>query len=527
MQNIQPDWLKDTIFYHIFPASFYDSNDDGIGDIPGITAKLDYIKANGFNGIWLSPVFKSPFRDGGYDVSDFYKVSPRYGTNADLKKLFKEAHKKGMRVFLDLVAGHTSVEHPWFQKSAQHKKNKYTNWYVWTDDTFRRIEGMDFIKGYSERQGSYLANYYYFQASLNYGFYNPDPAQPWQLPMDHPDVKAVKEELKNIMRYWLKAGCDGFRVDMAHSLVKGDPQKKGTRALWQEIRQMMDIEFPGAAIISEWSRPENSIKAGFHMDFILPQKTDVYSELFPKGPDSYFSKNGRGTIRDFIEYYMEQYKKTRRNGYICLPSSNHDICRLAYQRNRSELEPAFVFLLTMPGVPFIYYGEELGMKPGEIYNGKEGGYSRNGSRSPMIWSSAKNSGFSNAASKDLYLPVSDKKKEKTVEYQEKNPRSLLNFVRSLTALRHRESALQADGEIVPLYVEKKQYPFVYLRKQGKNNILVALNPCGKPVKASFDIPVKIKNTTELFNKGCVISNKSDKKLSLKMSGSSYGVYKLS
>ena len=148
-----PAWLKDAVFYEIYPQSFYDSNGDGIGDLPGITEKLDYVKGLGCSAIWLNPCFASPFGDAGYDISDYYTVAPRYGTNRDLQRLFEEAHKRDMHILLDLVPGHTSAEHPWFKASCEPEKNAYTDRYVWTDNNETPPDGMGFLRGISDRHG--------------------------------------------------------------------------------------------------------------------------------------------------------------------------------------------------------------------------------------------------------------------------------------------------------------------------------------------------------------------------------------
>ncbi len=296
MKRPTPSWLANAVFYEIYPQSFYDTNGDGIGDLPGVIEKLDYIAELGCTAIWLNPCFVSPFGDAGYDVADFYRVAPRYGTNDDLVHLFREAHRRGIKVCLDLVAGHTSAEHPWFKESCRHERNKYSNWYVWTDSIWDKgTPDMPMINGFAQRDGNFLANFFYFQPALNYGFAQPDPARPWQLPVDHPDVCAVREELKKIIRYWLDLGADGFRVDMAMSLVKKDPGLVETMKLWREVREMFDRDYPNAALMSEWSNPEKAILAGFHVDFMLafgtppclqralPARKDAGSRSFRQG----------------------------------------------------------------------------------------------------------------------------------------------------------------------------------------------------------------------------------------------------
>ena len=225
-------WLEDAVFYEVYPQSFRDSNGDGIGDIPGITEKLEYIQELGCNALWINPCFTSPFYDAGYDVEDYYSVAPRYGTNEDLKKLFEAAHQRGMHVLLDLVPGHTAVTHLWFQESMKAEKNEYTDRYVWTDSLYKRMEDVkgivSVLRGISPRPASCGVNCFSTQPALNYGFANITDAG-WQQPTDAPGPMATREELKNIMRFWLTLGCDGFRVDMAGSLVKNDEDKKEMR----------------------------------------------------------------------------------------------------------------------------------------------------------------------------------------------------------------------------------------------------------------------------------------------------------
>ena len=173
-----PKWLDNAVFYEIYPQSFNDTNADGIGDINGITEKLDYIKELGCNAIWINPCFKSPFGDAGYDVEDYYTVAPRYGTNEDLANLFREAHKRDMHILLDLVPGHTSVQHEWFKQSMKAEKNEFTDRYVWTDNIWESPEGMGCIRGISDRDGSCAVNFFSHQPALNYGYYKPE--RPWQ-----------------------------------------------------------------------------------------------------------------------------------------------------------------------------------------------------------------------------------------------------------------------------------------------------------------------------------------------------------
>ena len=478
-------WLKDAVFYEIYPQSFYDTNGDGIGDFNGIIEKLDYIKSLGCNALWINPCFDSPFKDAGYDVRDYKKVAPRYGTNNDLYRLFGEAHKKGIKVLLDLVPGHTSEEHEWFRQSQKAEQNEYSNRYIWTDFCFQGARNMGFIGGESERSGTYILNFFKCQPALNYGFLKVE--EHWQLPVDHPDAIATREALKDIMRFWLDHGCDGFRVDMAASLVKyDDGNKSGTCAIWRDVRRMLDAEFPEAVLVAEWCRPDLSLPAGFDADFMLNDPHSHYSALLRdyNSPvdNTFFRKDAPDRdINRFLEQYEAWYKDTRDIGYISMLTCNHDTIRPRFNMEMDELKLAYAFIFTMPGVPFLYYGDEIGMRYYDLPT-FEGGYFRTGSRTPMQWDGTKNLGFSTGCADSLYLPVDPAADAPTVAAQEGDPNSLLNTVRAILKLRHTEEDLQADAEFEPLCAGKGK-PFAYRR--GK--LVAAVNPAGEAGEVSLPI----------------------------------------
>lgn len=483
MTKNQPKWLDNALFYEIYPQSFMDSNGDGIGDFQGIISKLDYIKELGCNAIWMNPCFESPFGDAGYDVSDYYHAAPRYGTNEDLKRLFEEVHQRQMHILLDLVPGHTSVQHKWFKESMKAEKNEYTNRYVWTDSIWEEPQGMGCIRGISDRDGSCAVNFFSHQPALNYGFYKPDPDKKWQKSMDSEDAKATLEELKNIMRFWLGLGCDGFRVDMAGSLVKHDEDGKGTIKLWQNVREFLDREFPDAAMVSEWGEPDKSLQGGFHMDFLLHFGPSHYNDLF-RCAEPYFSRRGKGDVSQFVAKYKENYEKSGKKGLICIPSGNHDMDRLARLIHGSNLKIAFAFLLSMPGAPFIYYGDEIGMRYVENLTSVEGGYGRTGSRSPMQWDDSTNAGFSSAPAEKLYIPQDSQPDRPTVEAQMDDNNSLYNEIKRLINVRQSHKALQSRGEIEFIYAEKNMYPLAYLRTDGDEKILIIINPADRQTSFS-------------------------------------------
>lgn len=533
-QRPYPDWLENAIFYQIYPQTFFDSNGDGVGDIPGIIKKLDYIQSLGITACWLNPCFESPFQDAGYDVSDYFKVASRYGTNADLKQLFMEAKKRGIRILLDLVPGHTSIQHPWFIESCKPEANQYSDYYIWTDDAWKwEVPGYRVISGYAGRNGNYLSNFFYFQPALNYGFANPDPDQPWQQAVGAPGPLRVRQELKNIMRYWLEMGASGFRVDMALSLVKGDPGYRQTSMIWQDIRQWLDVEFPDAVIVSEWGRPSYAIPAGFHVDFCLAIGTPGYTALLRKpygtGPGndpygfSFFDPIGNGNITEFLDNYLRHYKNTVGKGLIAIPTGNHDTNpRISKGRSSDDLELIFMFLLTMPGVPFIWYGDEIGMRTVDDLPSKEGGYNRTGVRTPMQWSGEVNAGFSTAQPSQLYLPIDPSIDRPCVIEQEQKADSLLQRVRKLVAIRKMYRALQASADFEVLFVEAGKYPFIYERRDSHDSFIIALNPSRLASSAELYYPCV--GTLETTYGTGDIEYSDDGKVTLHLPGVSGGIF---
>ena len=528
-----PAWLKSAIFYEIYPQSFLDTNGDGIGDLQGIIKKLDYINSLGCNAIWIHPCFVSPFMDAGYDVADYYNVAPRYGTNEDMKELIKEAENRDIKVLLDLVPGHTSIEHPWFKESCRIEHNEYSNRYIWTDGWVRGAGGFPNINGYCERNGSFITNFFWSQPALNFGFANPDSECPWQLPTNHPDVVATREELKNIMRFWLDMGIAGFRIDMAASLVRNDPDKKEITKLWKDVRQMLDKNYPEAVIISEWLNPREAINAGFHVDFDSIFSKSPYQGLFRRENNanvhfdvegnSFFNKAGKGDASEFIYEYMKTKAEIADKGFVGFYSSNHDISRIRVNRDMKDIELTFAFLLTMPGVPFIYYGDEIGMKYFPDLPSKEGGYTRTGSRTPMQWSYEQNAGFSTASPEQLYLPIDTDCTAPNVAEQETNKDSLLNQVRKLAGLRRKYSALQADGEFAPLFAEKDKYPLVYMRKSDDQKLLIVINPSSNNVNCKI-LDSKLRGCNKILAEKGIKIQIENFRLGINAQGTSYGIY---
>ncbi len=491
MKPHSPAWLDTAVFYQVYPQSFADSNGDGIGDLPGLISKLPYLKSLGVTAIWLNPIFESPFGDAGYDIADFRKVAARYGTNADAIKLFKEAHKLGLKVVLDLVAGHTSDQHPWFQSAATDPKSPYRDYFIFTGDEPQKPMFGDSTPKTADGE-HFVANFLPFQPALSYGYHQPDPAKPWQLPAEHPACLKVRTELRDVMKFWLDLGCDGFRVDMASSLIRGGEASAELARLWQGFRAWFDRDYPEAVLVAEWSNPTQAINAGFHIDFMIHFGETAYTHLVGSPnelqgkrriPHVFFERSGEGDIRLFLDNYLKHYTATAGHGFISLPTGNHDFQRPRRGRDLADLRVLYAMLFTMPGTPFLYYGDEIGMRNIDGLPEKEGSMWRTGNRTPMQWdASAPNLGFSTAPKKSLYLPVDPAKDAPTVSAQLADKSSLLQFTRTLIALRKKHPALGNAAAFRPLYAEAGRYPFVYERSDTSGRFAIAINP-GEPARS--------------------------------------------
>lgn len=226
-------WLENAIFYEIYPNSFKDNNNDGYGDFKGIISKLDYLKNLGINAIWINPHYDSPFMDGGYDVRDFFKCSSRFGTEDEFDLLVEQCHQKNIHLIIDLVAGHTSEENPMFIKSTSPKYNEFSDRFIWTKKPWNCPHEYKFINGRYNRFGAYMVNFFSTQPALNYEF-NKITAE-WQISYKDIEPKKTQEFLLSVMRFWLNRHVDGFRVDLADSLVKNDDNKEATIEIWQHM----------------------------------------------------------------------------------------------------------------------------------------------------------------------------------------------------------------------------------------------------------------------------------------------------
>ncbi len=491
------DWLRDAVLYEIYPQSFADSNGDGIGDLRGVIDHLDHVASLGVDAIWFNPCFESPFVDAGYDVSDYLRIAPRYGTNDDLVELVEAARERGIRVILDLVAGHTSDQHAWFQRElAADGPDPDGDRYVWCEDAPPKGWGSDipgtpaWVASPGPRKGYYLKNFYDEQPALNFGWTSLRDDEPWRDPVDAPGPRRNREALRQIIDFWLSKGVSGFRVDMAFSLVKSYDAAEGHAAsteVWREIRLWMEQAHPDAVLIPEGTEPRTGPLA-FDADFALVIH-EAHGSLFdnrgagvlPFHPphEPFFEESGKGSTRVFLAAWREA-READPDRPVVMATADHDYTRLrSGTRTTEQLGAALTFLFTWGSIPCLYYGDEIGMRYLPDMPDVEGAvcnpaYNRAGCRTPMQWDDGPNAGFSTADPDRLYLPVDPDPGRPTVAAQEGDPGSTLHLVRELIALRRRTPALQGRASIRVLH---EGYPFAYVRDETH---LVVVNPRREP-----------------------------------------------
>jgi alpha-glucosidase len=508
------DWLREVVIYQIFLPSFADSDGDGIGDLEGATSRLDYLAWLGVDVVWFNPCFTSPFRDAGYDVQDYLSIAPRYGTNEDMVAFVAAAASRGIRVLLDLVAGHTSVDHPWFRASANDSADDR---YIWSDRP-----GPGLVPSPGSRPGYYLKNFFDSQPALNFGYARLDEAEPWRQATDAPGPMTNRDALYEVIAYWLERGVAGFRVDMAYSLVKDDPDFSATAALWADLRARVEARYPDVVLVPENDArlaPMVGVSAGFDADFFLVIE-EPHGLLFNNGgagvlatlPDHracYFDPqihDADQTLGAFLRMWRHHQEGAGRDRLVVLPTSDHDFSRLATPpRPTAQLGAAFAFLLTWGSVPSIYYGDEIGMRYLQGLPEKEGskwspGFNRAGCRTPMQWETSRpNDGFSTAPPEDLYLPQDPDPQRPTVAAQREDPDSTLNRVQRLLRLRRAIPELRPGP---PTHVLNAGHPLVYLR--GDRH-LVVINPAA--TTTTVEIPqLRGRHAQPLEDSGATVDN---------------------
>ncbi|PYX08733.1 MAG: glucohydrolase [Acidobacteria bacterium] len=490
-------WWQHAVFYEIYPRSFADSNNNGIGDLNGITSKLDYLKDLGVDAIWITPCYPSPQVDFGYDVSDYENIDPMYGTLKDFDHLASEAKKRGIHIIMDFVMNHTSDKHKWFIDSESSKTAAHRNWYVWHDGRGPGQPPNNWLSTFGHAAWKFDAKtgqwYYHY-------FYPEQPDLNWRNP-------AVEKAMFDVTRWWYQRGVSGFRLDAVDTLFEdpdlrdnpvlpgtnkyGDPNmqdKYNTKLpelhdVLRELRKVADRH--GAVLIGEtWTKDIDELKRyyGDHSNELQMPMDFLFARVDKLSPGE----------------FRKQIAGVDAAGWPVYVLSNHDIVR-AYNRygdgqHNDQIAKVMAGLyLTLGGTPIMYYGEEIGMENndpksqedvkdpiGKIGWPKEKG--RDGERTPMQWNDSTNAGFSQTAP---WLPIPPSYKTRNVAGELKDPDSVLQFYRHALALRHQNAALR-DGQYVPLN-ENDQNVLSYLRRYKDEAVLVVLNMSGSEQKVSFDL----------------------------------------
>lgn len=501
-------WYKNAVFYELYVRAFKDSNEDGNGDLKGAAQKLDYLQDLGVTCLWLLPIYPSPLRDDGYDISDYYSVISDYGTWEDLQELLDAAHARGIKVIMDLVLNHTSDQHPWFQAARSDPKSPYHDYYVWSDTTDRykdaRIIFLDTESSnwtWDDKAGQYFWHRFYStQPDLNF------------------DNPAVRQEMLNVMKHWLDMGVDGFRADAVPYLFEREDTNcenlPETHAYLKEIRQYLNEHYPGRILLAEANQwPEDVIpyfgdgSNEFHMGFHFPLMPRIFMALrredrsplewilnrTPAIPDScqwcIFLRNHDELT---LEMVTEEERQWMWEQYAPDPRMRLNLGirrRLAplLDNNKQKILLANSILFTMPGSPILYYGDEIGMGD-DIWLPD-----RNGVRTPMQWNAQPGTGFSAAPIEKYYSPVIQNDtygpQVVNVETERKDPESLYNRIKHMIAVRREHPVFGLGGfRWIKSSAEKEQTAIAaYLRSNADECILAVHNLSAAKQRASLEL----------------------------------------
>lgn len=489
--NHEALWYKDAVFYEINVRSFYDSNGDGIGDLPGLTSKLDYLQWLGVNCIWLLPVYPSPLYDGGYDISNYSDILPAYGTLADFKTLLAEAHLRDIRVITDLVLNHTSDQHPWFQSARSSPDSPYRDWYVWSD-TDQRYSGTRIIFTDTERSNwtwdeqagaFYWHRFFSQQPDLNY------------------NNLQVHQAMLDVVKFWLDLGVDGFRLDAVPYLYEREGTNcenlPETHIFLKNLRAFVEANYPARLLLAEANQwPEQLVE--FYGDddecqmcFHFPVMPRLYIALHledrrpvveilrrtpPIPPMAQWGLFLRNHDELTLEMVTDEEREFLYHDYAPNPRMKLNVGirrRLAplLDNGRRRLELTYAILFSLPGSPFLYYGDEIGMGDNIYLN------DRDGVRTPMQWSVDRNGGFSRAEFAQLYSPpIMDPVygfQSVNVEAQQRTATSLLQWLRGMIALRQRHPVF-GRGEIEFAEPENSKI-LAFVRSGESETVLCAYN----------------------------------------------------
>ncbi|MEX0683856.1 MAG: alpha-amylase family glycosyl hydrolase [Dehalococcoidia bacterium] len=485
-------WWQTGIVYQIYPRSFMDTNGDGVGDLPGIVSRLDYLEWLGVTAIWISPCFRSPMKDFGYDVSDYRDIDPLFGTLADMDNLIAEAHARNIRVILDFVPNHTSDQHPWFVESRSSRENPKRDWYIWKDakpDGSPPNNWLANFGGIGWDWDEHTAQYYY------HAFLKEQPDLNWRGP-------EVRKAMFDVLCFWLDRGIDGFRVDVMYHMIK-------------------DEQFRDNPENPDWKEGENPyrrLKAVYSIDQpevheVVREMRDVFDEyderviigeIYLPTPRlvKYYGRDLDEAHLPFNFQLLLQKWEVRRIGAAideyeaALPDGawpnwvlgNHDYPRVAWRVGAAQARIAAMLLLTLRGTPTLYYGDELGMENVEIPPDKVVdppgitlGVGRDPERTPMQWDDSRNAGFTNAA--EPWLPLGPDYADQNVSAQRADAHSMLSLHRRLIQLRQSEQALMA-GTYTPITTDG--HILAYCRKHDDEKFMVLLNFSSEAQIAELD-----------------------------------------
>lgn len=496
-------WYKDAVIYQLHVRTFSDSNGDGIGDFAGLTQRLDYLQDLGITAIWLLPFYPSPLRDDGYDIADYGSVHPSYGSLDDFKTFLTAAHNRGIRIIIEMVLNHTSDQHPWFKEARSSHDNPKRDWYVWSE-TDTRYEGVPIIFVDTE-----TSNWAWDPISKSYYWHRFFSHQP-DLNFDNP---AVLEAMWEVMRFWLDLGVDGFRFDAVPYLVEREgtlcQNLPETHAIIRNLRKRLDQAYPGRMLLAEannWPddvRPYFGDGDEFHAAFHFPLMPRMFMsvkledrkpiiDVLEKTPEipgtcqwCIFLRNHDELTLEMVtdverDYMYDEYavdKTMRINRGIrrrLAPMMDND-------RRRIELLNGL--LMSMPGTPIVYYGDEIGMGD-NIYLGD-----RNGVRTPMQWNGERNAGFSSADPERLYSPVISNavygSQVINVDSQERSGHSLLRWMKSLIQLRN---TFQVFGRGTIQFLKPSNHRVLaYVRQLGDETVLIVNNLSNSAQAVELDV----------------------------------------
>jgi maltose alpha-D-glucosyltransferase / alpha-amylase len=512
-----PLWYQDAVFYELHVRGFADSNGDGIGDFRGLASKLDYLARLGVDCLWLLPMYPSPLRDDGYDIADYTAIHPDYGTIDDFRSFLEAAHARGLRVLTELVVNHTSDRHPWFVEARSSRDSPRRGYYVWSDTDapysgariiFRDTERSNWAWDPDTKQ-YYWHRFYSHQPDLNY------------------DDPRVLEEIWGVMKFWLELGVDGFRVDAVPYLFERDGTScenlPETHQVLKALRARLDAEFPGKVLLAEanmWPEDVRAYFGGsdeFHMAFHFPIMPRMFMaiqledrkpliEILQRTPEIPEACQWGIFLRNHDELTLEMVTDDERDylwdEYARNPAARLNLGirrRLAplLDGDRRRIELMNVLLMSLPGSPFIYYGDEIGM--GDNINLGD----RHGVRTPMQWSGDRNGGFSAADADRLYQPIIVDPvygyPAVNVDGQERNPSSLHTWMRRLIAVR-RTARTFGRGSITFFHPTNHRV-FAFVRSLGPEDpvILVVCNFASTAQAAELDLsPLEGAIPVEMF-----------------------------